>query len=671
MSDSINKDSTDSSMNRRSFIASSLVGMGSIAMAANNTESMSQSVVSPSEIKVLYELENEIIKFNLNNDGSCQFLDKKTQTTWASGPVAFQEEKEIDEGYVWVRTDRSMAEQYPGRFLGEKTARGIHFKLIGPENRMMGSFIFNCKLRNNWIEMKITDIDESIPTLCYPTPLYCNSLIIPQGEGKWIKEPIPGRKYFPFFSGLRMRWFGGLKENNRDGYICIFDKGIGDAGVMGSELSLFPVWQKSLGKWSGERSVLIGFTNNGYVGMAKRFRKWAQDSHLFKTLHEKGIASAGVKQVIGARLISMMQSHPALLKKNDEAKLIKSTLEKDGDIRVLIDHKHASDLIKIAKQENIDKCVVNLRGWFRGGYDYAHPDVWPPEPALGSEDDFRKLCNSGSNGYKIILHDNYQDIYEHNPSWPKGVIIRKNGKKMRGGFWAPGQCYILNARNGYQYAIRNWKILKTLQTDGMCIDTVGATQLYESYEKGNTLTRSQCLHFKEQTLKFYSDQGLVTMTEEGADYTIPHVHLVESWRGRVPGESIPLWSLVYHDCVMNYRIDPIGGEMLWGRDLQEVNASNIKKRWLEEALYGYGLATWGLPIKYMSEFKELLSAGKQLDKVFKKVVTSEMIEHQIVSDDDQLEQTIYQNGIRVIVNFSEESHEIDGKVIRGQSYILS
>ena len=660
-------------MDRRLFIASSIGGIGACAVPKNThgeiLKTSSETLNVGSGRKSLQKLENEYIKFNLFDNGACEYLNKKTQVIWTSGPVAFQEEKEIDEGYVWVRTNRSMIEQYPGRFKGEKIAEGFRFKLIGPEQKNMGSFTITCVLKGRWLEMKINHIDASIPTLCFPTLLTCNSLIIPQDEGKWIKNPIQGRKYFPFFSRLRMRWFGGLKEDNQNGYICLFNKGLADAGVMGSGFNLFPVWQKSLGNWKGERSVLIGFTDNGYVGMAKRFRKWANENNLFRTLLDKGIQNPSVEKVIGARLIPIMQAHPALLKTNQESKLEVATLKKDGDIRVLINHADANKLIDVAQELKLEKVIFNLRGWFRGGYDYAHPDVWPPEPALGTESEFRNLCSSGSEGYKIMLHDNYQDIYEHNPSWPDGVIIRKNGMKMRGGFWAPGQCYILNAKNGYEYAVRNWKQLGTLEIDGMCIDTVAATQLYESFEKGNTLSRSECLFYKAETLKHTFDQGLLTMTEEGADFAIPYIYAAESWKSRVEGETIPLWSLVYHDCVMNYRIDPIGGELLWGRDLNQIDLTKLKRRWLEEALYGYGLATWGLPIKHLNKYKGMINEGKPIDQLFQKNVTSEMVDHKALTDDHQVEQTTYQNGSSVIVNFSNETRTVDGKTVGGESFI--
>jgi hypothetical protein len=56
--------------------------------------------------------------------------------------------------------------------------------------------------------------------------------------------------------------------------------------------------------------------------------------------------------------------------------------------------------------------VVIWHNWQRWGYDYRLPDILPPNPAFGSEDDFKTLiavCRA--HGVPFVLHDNYIDIY--------------------------------------------------------------------------------------------------------------------------------------------------------------------------------------------------------------------------------------------------------------------
>jgi hypothetical protein len=204
----------------------------------------------------------------------------------------------------------------------------------------------------------------------------------------------------------------------------------------------------------------------------------------------------------------------------------------------------------------------------------------------------------------------------------------------------------------------------------MYIDTLPSTQLYESYEKGNLLTKTDYLQYKAKTLKLFYDSNRVVISEEGADFAIPYLHACETWKGRTAGVTIPLWSLVYHDCVMNFRIDPMGGDLLWGRDVQPVDLASLKKRWLEEVLYGYGLSTWALPEKYRDLFEQSLQAGKKIDAWFAQIVDEEMTGHRFLSADDQLEISEFANGKSVIVNFSNEEKTIDGKTIPAYDYVI-
>ncbi|WP_404423718.1 DUF5696 domain-containing protein [Nibricoccus sp. IMCC34717] len=619
----------------------------------------------------LLTLDNEFLSVVVMDDGSLRCVDKRSGEKWESGPVAYQEEIAIEQGHVWVRTDRSMAEQYPARYFGVREGELIRYRLIGPEHRVIGAFSVNYTLQDDCLSIGITDVDEALPILSFPSPFYAASVVVPQGEGRWIRQPIAGRQFWPYLARFRMRWFGGLKVDADRGYLCIFQEGVADAGIMASGFSLFPVWQKSLERWGGKRTLLVCFTQGGYVGMAKRFRRWAQQNGLFKTLRQKAAENPRLAPLIGARYIPVLQAQPALRRVNEEANLQEPTLQTDGELRVLISHADAARVREQVEKAGVDRALFNLRGWSRGGYDYGHPDVWPPEPKLGTEEEMRELCRSRREGHAWVLHDNYQDIYEHNASWPSGVVIRQNRTKLRGGFWAPGQCYILNSRDGLRYAERNWRMIETLKAQGMYIDTVAATQLYESFEVGNEQTRSQNLENKAALLRLYSDASQVTLTEEGGDFAIPHVHACETWKERAAGDTVPLWSLVYHDCTMNYRIDPIGGDLLWGRAIAPFKMEDLERRWLEEILYGYGLATWALPATDADRFQLLLERGKPVDEWFSKIAAEEMTDHRYLSDDWQVEQVTYASGHSVIVNFSDEAREAGGRRVAPRSYVLS
>ncbi len=85
----------------------------------------------------------------------------------------------------------------------------------------------------------------------------------------------------------------------------------------------------------------------------------------------------------------------------------------------------------------------------------------PKKPSVHIEE-FKDLLTIPEDTIISSIHDNYLDIYEDNPSFPGGVIVRPNGQYMTGGIWSARQCYILNSRNSLGYLKRNWEHLKTL-----------------------------------------------------------------------------------------------------------------------------------------------------------------------------------------------------------------
>ncbi len=614
------------------------------------------------EAKTLKRLENKYIRLALYSNASAELLDKKTQTRWRMGAVALQETGPIDEGHVWLRTSRSICEQYPGRFSGRKTGESVRFALLGRQNRAMGTFVLDVRLDGEWLEFVISDIDERLPSLIFPPAIESDSLVFPSKLSRWIRKPTQGRYFWPFFSNLNMRWFGGLKGDA--GWIAVFTRQFADAGVSHTEMSASPGWLKSLGRWRYPRTIRYRFTQDGYVGMAKAFRTWAIENGLHKSIEEKTAQVPAVGNLLGGRFFSIVQACPAVGRRYFDDRL-KPCDEKMLRARPVsnISHLQAAAIIKEAQQWGMKHGLALLRGWINGGYDFSHPDVWPPEPALGGIDELRAAC-SMAGPVTVALHDNHQDIYEHCASFPKGIIRMANGELMPGGYWAGGQAYIINSRDSVTYAKRNWRQIKNLKPSAMFIDTTTVVQAYESYEKANTLTRSQDIEYKQQLLKFFKDQKVVLGSEGGSDFGMAYTDFLENWHQRTPGESIPLWPIVYGDAAFCTRL----------RDNNFCITMNYPQTpwpwWLEDMLWGY-MPYFGIDCtceweKRKAEFKSTL----HVDDWHGRVGGRQMVDHRFWTDDSAVEQTTFANGLSIIVNFDKAERPADGVSVPGYGYVI-
>ena len=606
------------------------------------------------EVEEILRRESAEVALLMRADGTISLIDKTNGRRWNSHRFALMEDSAILANLTWPRSERSYHEGYPAGF----TARALNdnevrVTVLGPQRAPCGQFTVSLQVEGPWVKLALKDIDEALPSLTYPPALICDSLVFPRGVGQWIRKPLPKRYFWSTFGHLNMRFFGGLSGN--DGWIAILHEGYEDAGAMVTQMAASPGWVKSLGRWSGNRSVHYRLVTRGYVGVAKAFRNYAVDVGLHRSLLEKCKANPRVNALRGARILSFYQgrTHNPELK---EQGFLGPDPDQRRAFKVQLSHRDVQRLIGSAQTLGAKKTLAVVRGWIAGGYDYSHPDIWPPDPRLGTVDELRKLC-ALREPTLVALHDNYMDIYEQSRSFANGVNRMPNGKLMAGGFWAGGQAYILNSRNSAAYAKRNWPtIQKVIRPEAYFVDTTTAVMLYESYEQGNTSTRAQDRQSKEALLQFYKQQGQVLGSEEGMDFGVPFVDWLENRHERRCGESIPLWPLVFHDAVVGARYYTKGG-------------SASAKPFLPDLLWGYAaLASVGGEAAERKWNSAAFKASLVVDDWHRQIGFAEMTSHRYLSQDEELEETQWSTGQSLIANFSNEAREAYGHVVAPGDY---
>jgi len=603
---------------------------------------------------MLWFAENDFLSVTVHTDASAVIRDKTNDTTWRMGPVALQEDGPINQGHVWLRTDRSMCEQFPGRFQGTRDGETCRFTLLGREGQPVGDFRCEFHLDGPWFECRVVNVDEGLPSLIFPTPIESESLVMPQGVGRWIKKPLTGRHFWVFPAHLTMRWFGGLRGEH--GWIGIVDEGYQDAGVLAANMTATTGWLKSMGRWQGRRTVRFRFVRGNYVELAKTFRAYAKDKGFFRSLVEKAQTTPALKNLIASRAVFFWQARTLHPERRENRMLPLAEGRQTPSLKVNLTHADVVKLIGQARDAGMQRGLFALCGWIRGGYDESHPDICPPEPALGSLDEFKTLL-AQPDPLTVAVHDNYQDIYAQSASWPKGVVRTPSGEPMPGGYWAGGQAYILNSRDSVAYLRRNWEQLGTLPLRAVYCDTTTAVQFYESYEGGNSQTRSQDEEQKIALLDFYKQQGVVLGSEGGSDFGVPFTDfLLPFGQERIPGETIPLWPLVYHDAVLSYAVS----------DATTASLEKLRREWLVQMLWGYQCRWYFSSQAEWDQSKTAFQESFIVDRWHERIGTSEMISHRFLSDN--VEEVTYANGLTLTVNLSTADFDADGTLIPACSY---
>ncbi|MFW5844816.1 MAG: hypothetical protein ACOCXJ_01165 [Planctomycetota bacterium] len=612
----------------------------------------------------LLELANDHLDVVIADDCSATITDKSTGKRWDMLGVAWQDLGRIADEVVWTRRERVWADYFIGRFHATRSGQQLRVDVLGPpwtRDSVRGSFTATWELDGPDLKLGISDIDQRLPSLNFQPPIRSQAIVQPSDVGLILRDQQDGMN--AFFStqnnGMNMRWIGGLAEDEQAGWMTIFEEGYEDSGIYRTSLNLTPCWLQSKGRWAPLRSCRYRFVSDGYVEMCRIFRRYLQEQNAFRTLAEKLDDCPDLARLRGGRVISSMQCYTPHARNSANFMQEPSPQEQaeDGQVHVDLTHAEAAEALQLARQWGMRKGLMNLRGTWHGGYDEVHPDVWPPEPALGSIEELRTLIDQ-PDPYLVALHDNYQDMYDRVPSFPRDLVQTSEGLPLTGGHWHGGLCYIICSTRQRAYAERNWPQISSLGMKAHFIDTASCVRFYECHHPEHPMTRREDREHKLQLMQFFKDQGLVLGSEEAADYGLWHIDWLENRHVHVPRETPPLWSLVFHDAAFYCRYSTQGTS---GGD-----PSDQLPNWL----WGY-MSYW--PINNLEDWRGREASFKDslpLDALHERIGCDEMVDHRYL-DDGMVEQTEFSSGVSVLANFADEERVIDGlRIAAGDKLVL-
>lgn len=412
-------------------------------------------------------------------------------------------------------------------------------------------------------------------------------------------------------------------------------------------------WVSEKGSFSYTRKIkYYFFDKGGYVAMAKRYRQYAHDNGLFKSLKQKDVQRKGN---IGKLIGSINAWYWGVGKYNLAKEMKKSGLDKI--------------LFSNAGKWDIDK--INDLGYLTSRYD-IYQDVWSP-------------------GYHNITkaHDGWPEdlVLDEKGDWIKGWTIKKGLKEYPGG--------VICSIRGLERAKKTIsQELKKKPYKARFIDTTTSTSWRECYNPDHPTTRTEDIKYKMALLKYVSkDRGLVTGSEDGADVAVPYVDYFEGMmsigKGRLPGSGrgvrkveymkptenflkyqvgtyyrIPLWELVYHDAVVS--------TWYWGD-----SSNRIPEYWWKKDLFNilYGnMPLWAIrDWKHWKQYKDqFIESYNNVSPVFEKVGFKEMLSHRFVTEDHLVQETEFAGDIRVIVNFGDNKYFLanNGYKLQSKGFVV-
>ncbi|MFH1922901.1 MAG: glycoside hydrolase [Planctomycetota bacterium] len=540
---------------------------------------------------------------------------------------------------------------------------GFRLRLLEPNGVLEIEAAIHLDAERPELVVELSATGEMAGHFAYPPPFVTGPgtfLVMPVNEG--ISYPVddetlrPMSYYLYGGHGLCMGWWG--VTDTEQGMMALVetpdDAAVGVPRIDGL-LCLAPQWVPQKGQFGPSRRVrYVFFDQGGYVAMCKRYREHAKQIGLLKTLAEKREENPNVDRLIGAVNVWCWQPDPVAICREMQSRGIqrilwshRSTPEELGEL---------NDLGVLTSRYDIYQDTMNPANFpnLRG----VHPDwtteAWPDDLMLGPDGD-----------------------------WTRGWRV-----KGKDGQWYP--CGVLCDRQAVEYARR--RIPAELETHPYrCrfIDTTTAAPWRECYHPDHPVTRSESRHWKMELLRFVSEScELVTGSETGHEAAVPYLHYFEGmlslgpYRVRDSGRAmqeildevpeqvakfqtghfyrLPLWELVYHDCVV--------AQWYWG-DYNNKLPAVWDRRDLLNALYGtppmfmFNREIWE---KNRDRF---VQSYQTATPVARATGYAEMLSHRWLTADHCVQETRFANGVTVTVNFGDESYTLpDGTVLAPLSH---
>ena len=522
------------------------------------------------------------------------------------------------------------------------------------------------------VAAEMTPRDASIENFAFLEPFQSNSaaeavVVADYSDGHLY--PLDGkpalRRWFEV-SRLDMPWIGVCDLEKGSGYAIIVET-TDDAVIevrgwkagQGEVVAPRLLWSPSKRAFAYPRSFFYHFAaKGGYVALAKRYREYARQQGLVVPFAEKVKTSANIARLFGA-----------------------PDVWGDASLKFAREAKHAG----------IEKMIIHGRA---------------------SPDDMKAI---GELGYLTSEYDNYTDILPvepgkeidaHHDRLPGAAVLKADGQRMAAWLtWDKKTQYMKRCPALWVPAAKVVvpKALKTHPFLGRFIDVTTAEGLYECYDPEHPLTRAQKRECGVALLSYVRSQGLVTGGEHGIWWCVPQVDYIEGmmsggsyswpaghllrpkskdqeftspWGGKLGkwaeyekwgighAYRVPLWELVFHDCVVS--------TWYWGDSSDFLLAAAPEVTPKKDAfniLYGTVPLLWASPEGSWDSARDVfVRTYRNTCKLHEVIAGTEMLSHEFVTADRAVQRTRFSDGTEVIVNFGGKAYEARQG---GKTYLLA
>mgnify|MGYP003289671983 CR=1 FL=1 len=355
----------------------------------------------------------------------------------------------------------------------------------------------------------------------------------------------------------------------------------------------------------------------------------------------------------------------------------------------------AGEMSDYLYQMGITNQVLNLQGWFNGGYYHDAPDNISVLRILGGISGLENLNQTLlANGGRLYVDVAFQEVTYADKWFPYlveasryygagyvasfGLVDPTTLRNTSGLGYLENRYYLLSPKFLPRYVEAFEKEIQSIDVSGISLRDLG--NLIPSDKKRTCMiNREEALDIILGQYELLAQTGRYIMTNKANAYTFAYTDDIlnaplSSTKYEIIDETIPLYEMIIHGYI-DYSSGLINFENADNRDvlilkLIETGASphfvftmESSNRMRLTALNRYYSTTF-------DTWKDIsVEVYNRVNDALKNVSGAYIINHEIISDD--VRRISYDNGVVIILNYSDEEITIDGKIIPACDYVIN
>ena len=361
------------------------------------------------------------------------------------------------------------------------------------------------------------------------------------------------------------------------------------------------------------------------------------------------------------------------------------TPETEPPMHIAATFQRVGEVMDACKAKGVDKAEFCLVGWNLRGHDGRWPQAFPVEEALGGEEELRKLIKKAQDmGYRIVCHTNATDCYSISNRWSEELPMRnRNGEKQKNAQWGGGRCYnMCPVSGGEKFMMEDLPKVRDLGFHGIhYIDVISCVPPRRCFSEKHPCSQKEFVASMRRIAKksaelmggFQSEGAYDYITDVSDMYLYVDFGLFKAPNAAID-ENVPMWQLVYHGIVLsnagpatvNYPVKD------WRSHLKFIEYGSHPALYIHSRFHGKS--------NWMGDEDITCGSPEEIDKTASVVRTvldeyrpiedlqlQKMTHHDVQGD---LTITTYEDGTRIVCNYGEVIHELDGHPVVPHSYAV-